>query len=263
MRTCLRKIGILAVAIAVIWITGCKNTVETVYSDALPVGTYTVYHLQQRPTGGKGIEDYDLQTSDTETDKTVEANTMLSALAKTYAGFTAKSMSRNESAVYVFYDRNEIICTSTPGEGTFKDGTKTKETKGLFGAAVNKPKVSELAAPEGKIFYRWVVSSDKSAVPLVFGTENIVIEAEWVVKTGIPEGFRKIPAISIKGTESWTPNSGVFVSDRALEIKSFYMCDHEVTRAEYKAVMGSDPSTAKAYDKDGHELTGDAAGTTL
>ena len=35
------------------------------------------------------------------------------------------------------------------------------------------------------------------------------------------------------------------------------MCDHEVTRGEYKALMGSDPSTANAYDKDGNELTGD------
>lgn len=35
------------------------------------------------------------------------------------------------------------------------------------------------------------------------------------------------------------------------------MSDHEVTRGEYKAVMGSDPSVANAYDKDGNELTGD------
>ncbi|MBC6714198.1 SUMF1/EgtB/PvdO family nonheme iron enzyme [Treponema sp. Marseille-Q3903] len=45
-----------------------------------------------------------------------------------------------------------------------------------------------------------------------------------------------------------------------LEIKPFFMSDHEVTRAEYKKVIGSDPSIAKAHDKDGHELTGEAAG---
>lgn len=73
-----------------------------------------------------------------------------------------------------------------------------------------------------------------------------------------PEGFVKIPAVfSIDGTENWTPSSKVFVSERKLEIASFYMSDHEVTRGEYKAVMGSDPSGAKAYDKDGNELTGD------
>lgn len=73
----------------------------------------------------------------------------------------------------------------------------------------------------------------------------------------IPEGFVKIPSASISGTESWTPDSKVFVSGRAFKIASFYMSDHPVTRGEYKAVMGSDPSTAKAYDKDGNELKGD------
>ena len=72
-----------------------------------------------------------------------------------------------------------------------------------------------------------------------------------------PEGFVKIPAASISGTEKWKPNSEVFVSGRKLEIASFYMSDHPVTRGEYKAVMGSDPSDISAYDKDGNELKGD------
>lgn len=74
-----------------------------------------------------------------------------------------------------------------------------------------------------------------------------------------PEGFVKILAASISGSETWTPSSNVFVSGRKLEIASFYMSDHEVTRGEYKSVMGSDPSTAKAYDKDRNELKGDDA----
>lgn len=73
----------------------------------------------------------------------------------------------------------------------------------------------------------------------------------------VSEVFVKIPAVSIDGTESWTPSSEVFVSGRKFEIASFHMSDHPVTRGEYKAVMGSDPSTAKAYDKDGNELKGD------
>lgn len=76
----------------------------------------------------------------------------------------------------------------------------------------------------------------------------------------VPEGFVRVPGVSINGDETWTPESEVFVSNRKLKITSFFMCDHEVTRAEYKAVIGSDPSTAKAYDKDGKELTGDAVG---
>ena len=61
--------------------------------------------------------------------------------------------------------------------------------------------------------------------------------------------------------ETWTPSSNVFVSGRVLDIKSFYMSDHEVTRAEYKEVMGSLPDDmAKAHDKEGNELTGDKVG---
>ena len=75
-----------------------------------------------------------------------------------------------------------------------------------------------------------------------------------------PYGSVEVPGISITGTESWTPDSNVFVSGRSLEIKSFFMSDHEVTRAEYKELIGSDPSAAKAHDKDGNELTGDAVG---
>ena len=66
----------------------------------------------------------------------------------------------------------------------------------------------------------------------------------------VPEGFVKIPAALIAGTENWMPEASlVFVSGRKMEIASFYMSDHEVTRGEYKAVIGSDPSTASARDK--------------
>ena len=90
-----------------------------------------------------------------------------------------------------------------------------------------------------------------------FFFDTIFMTAALFLFGPLAENFVKIPAASIKGTESWTPSSDVFVSGRKLEIASFYMSDHEVTRGEYKAVMESDPSTAEAYDKDGNELTGD------
>ena len=74
----------------------------------------------------------------------------------------------------------------------------------------------------------------------------------------IPEGFVFVNGTSISGTESWTPSSSVFVSGRSLTISDLIVSDHEVTRGEYKDVMGSDPSTASAYDKDGNQLEGDA-----
>ena len=111
-----------------------------------------------------------------------------------------------------------------------------------------------------KAYYTWyIVSVDK------LGNKSTEVKHKVGVNSSVnnipdPEGFVKVPETSIAGMETWTPSSSVFVSERALEIKSFYMSDHEVTRAEYKEVMGSDPSTAKAHDKDGHELTGDDAG---
>ena len=74
----------------------------------------------------------------------------------------------------------------------------------------------------------------------------------------VPAGFRFVKGATITGTESWTPSSVVFVSGRKLTIPDLIVSDHEVTRGEYKAVMGSDPSTASANDKDGNELEGDA-----
>ena len=79
-----------------------------------------------------------------------------------------------------------------------------------------------------------------------------------IVNLKVPEGFVLVKGTTITGTESWTPESKVFVSGRQLTIPDLIVSDHEVTRGEYKALMGSDPSTASAYDKDGNELTGDA-----
>ena len=98
------------------------------------------------------------------------------------------------------------------------------------------------------------------AVIVIAGCKNTAEEDKKTGTSNASEGFVEVPGTSIAGTESWIPSSEVFVSGRVLEINSFYMSDHEVTRAEYKEVIGSDPSTAKAYDKDGHELTVDAAG---
>ena len=72
-----------------------------------------------------------------------------------------------------------------------------------------------------------------------------------------PEGFRFVKGGTVTGTERWTPSSSVFVSGRCLTIPDLIVSDHEVTRDEYRALMGSDRSRASAYDKDGNELEGD------
>lgn len=107
-----------------------------------------------------------------------------------------------------------------------------------------------------KAYYTYYIAS----VDRLGNKSNEVKYKVSVNKTvsNVPEGFVEIPSASIAGTESWMPSSSVFVSGRKLEIASFYMSDHPVTRGEYKTLMGKDPSSASAYDKDGNKLTGDA-----
>lgn len=50
----------------------------------------------------------------------------------------------------------------------------------------------------------------------------------------IPEGFVYVKGATITGKETLTPTSSVFIPERIFEIADFYMCDHEVTQAEYE-----------------------------
>ena len=93
--------------------------------------------------------------------------------------------------------------------------------------------------------------------------DSVVASVSYTISSGnIPEGFVEVTGTTITGNESWTPSSEVFVrgsfGGRRITIPDMYVCDHEVTRGEFKEVMGTDPSAASAYDKDGNELTGDA-----
>lgn len=119
----------------------------------------------------------------------------------------------------------------------FKVNGKSVEFVRLSAVPTNPDKVDELVIDD---------SSDDSS-----DSDDVTV---------LEGGFVKIPAKSIKGTETWTPESKVFINGRKIEIQAFYMCDHPVTRAEYKAIIGSDPSRTAAYDKKGNELTGDAVG---
>ena len=144
------------------------------------------------------------------------------------------------------FDHVEISYTSTDSTG---DSEKSKAE-----VVTGTEKTFE-GIDGNKSYYTYYIAS----VDKLGNKSNEVKYRVSVNKTvsNVPEGFVEIPAVSISGSETWTPESEVFVSGRKLEIASFYMSDHEVTRGEYKAVMGIDPSEAKAYDKDGNELTGD------
>ena len=144
------------------------------------------------------------------------------------------------------FDHVEIVYTTNDGTAD------SAESEAISESSANKT----FSGIDGtKAYYTYYIAS----VDKLGNTSKEVKYRVSVNKTvsNVPEGFVEIPAVSISESETWTPASNVFVRGRKLEIASFYMSDHEVTRGEYKAVMGEDPSYASAYDKDGNELTGD------
>ena len=144
------------------------------------------------------------------------------------------------------FDHVEICFVSNDG---ISDSEKSETVEVIKGV-----QTKDFVVDPSKDYYRYyIVTVD------TLGNKSSGIPKKVYVAavSKIPEGFVEIPSASIDGTENWTPSSDVFVSGRKLEIASFYMSDHEVTRGEYKTLMGKDPSSASAYDKDGNELTGD------
>lgn len=155
---------------------GPEEVEKPVYTSVVPAGTYTVYHVQQKTTGGNAIADYVLQ--DTEENKNVTENSTVDTLKKTYTGFTAKTMSHNQSVIYVFYDRNTITYTFKTGtEGKLSDGTTERVLKGLYGAFVTVPIVSSSTHNYGG----WFTSANQ-ALPSVFGENDLEFNVKWTEK---------------------------------------------------------------------------------
>ena len=55
-----------------------------------------------------------------------------------------------------------------------------------------------------------------------------------------------VPGATIKGA---IEGSEVFIEGRTVTIPSLWVCDHEVTQAEYQSVMGENPSEFSGLDK--------------
>ena len=165
------------------------------------------------------------------------------------------------SAVYSSEDSTIIISWTEPEDSdyhhvditfTSNDGTANSEPSEAVSVKKGTTEKTFSGIDSTKKWYTYTfVTYDKLGNK---GDESI-----YTVYTlsNVPEGFVGVRGTKITGTETWTPESEVFVSGRQITIPDMYVSDHEVTRGEYKEVVGSDPSTASAYDKDGNELTGD------
>ncbi len=77
------------------------------------------------------------------------------------------------------------------------------------------------------------------------------IPTGWTVQgggSGVPAGFVVVEGSTVAGDDKFkdatsASNAGVFVEGRSVAISTFWICDHEVTQAEYQAVMGTNPSS--------------------
>ena len=242
-----RKISILSVLVLVFGFISCKQNVDVKYvSVPVPVsdggsitesGTYTVYHLKQNTLGSLNPGYYTF--ADIQTNQDLAEGTSVDSIKKDYEGFTAGAMAQNENAVYIYYNRNTITYIfNTGSEGTFDDGTTSRKVSGLYGTLVQKPSKTTLVSSNAEKyrFNKWTLA-DGSNVPLIFGAEDIKdIIATWIDPSTvtIPEGFVEVIGTTITGSESWIPSSSVFRSGRSITIPDMYVCDHEITQAEYE-----------------------------
>ena len=83
---------------------------------------------------------------------------------------------------------------------------------------------------------------------------GIDVEIEWESGSETPvlsANFVKVEGSTVAGgakfaysgnTNDYDQFKGVFRKGRTVTIDSFYMCDHEVTQAEYVSIMGTNPS---------------------
>ena len=173
--------------------------------------------------------------------------------------FTPPGKVKVTKAVYSSDDSSITIDWTAPVDAdyhhvdiTFTTNDGTSDSESSQAITVNKGTLNKTFSniDSTKAYYTYTfVTYDE------LGNEGAEYRHRVFLKS--PEGFVEVKGTTITGNESWTPSSSVFVSGRSIIIPDMYVCDHEVTRGEFKEVMGTDPSTASAYDKDGNNLTGD------
>ena len=205
---------------------------------------------------GYELESYSVKdTSANDVTVTDGTFTMPKSNVTVSATFKATAVTPQKTAGSISY-------ATTTVEKTTADAAFTNELTnvgdGTVSYASSKPEVATVNETTGKVTIVGAGETTITATVADSDTYSYATKtASYTLTVTIPEGFVKVTGTTIAGTETWTPSSSVFVSGRSLTIPDLYVCDHEVTRGEFKTLMGTDPSTADAYDKDGNKLTGD------
>ena len=200
---------------------------------------YKVEHYQQN------IEDdeYSLVEADTETKKGT-IGTQTEATAKLYEGFSVNPfeqktiLSNGSTTVKIYYTRNVYTVTFNANGGILSENSSQ--------IVKYNGKSTEPTEPikEGHLFQGWYTSEDYGTTfnDTTYDfekeiTENITLHAKWWNSSSFVYVKGATIQDGIKG--SGYTESKIFVDGKNVSIQSFYMSDHEVTQAEYKAIMGT------------------------
>lgn len=231
-----------------------------VTADKSSAETGATVKLTATADSGYELESYSVKDASANTITVTDGTfTMPKSNVTISATFKATAVTPQKSAGSISYATTSVE-KKTADEAFTNPLTKTGD--GTVTYASSKTDVATVNASTGEVTIvgagtTTITATVADSDTYTYDTKTASYTLTVTQSVTIPEGFVKILGTTIKGDETWTPSSGVFVSGRSLTIPDLYVCDHEVTRGEFKALMGTDPSTADAYDKDGNKLTGD------
>lgn len=172
--------------------------------------------------------------------------------------FTAPTKVTDTSGVYSSDLKSIILNWTNPVQDDF-DKVEITYTSSDNGTSYSAPSGSVLVSKgtENKTFinidgskanYKFeLVSIDELGNRSEPRTYKVSVNSTAI---NIPDGFVLVDGKTFAGTETWTPESKVFVSGRNITIRELLVSDHEVTQKEYETYCkygGTAPS--EAYGK--------------
>ena len=204
---------------------------------------YKVEHYKQN------IEDdnYTLVESDSE-NKTGTIGTDTEAVAKSYEGFSVNPFEQKpiladgSTTVKIYYTRNVYTVIFNANGGSLVE-TQIIKYEGNVTTPTKPTK-------DGFVFEGWYTSFDNGVtLNTKFDftssiTNDVILFAKWK----LAERFVFVQGASINGAitaEGYT-ESEIFKEGGIVSIPNFYISDHEVTQAEYKAIMENWPDESMA-----------------
>ena len=137
------------------------------------------------------------------------------------------------------HDKFTVTFDSNGGTGTMPSQ--------VFTYGISQSLSENLFTKDGSTFQGWATSIDSDPVYNnasinVFDKTDVTLYAKWST-----DGFVFVEGATITGKIA---DSEVFIDGRTVTINNFYICDHEVTQAEYNAVTGSLPSNMATANGD-------------